>query len=256
MPYGFLIAFLKSSRGRLLEPQLGHVELQVALVEETHDDLLAEQRGQDADAEVHLAVGADLQLDAAVLRQAALGDVERRHDLQAAGHRVAQLERRPHLLLEDAVDAEPHAEVLLVRLDVDVRRLLPDRRQEDGVAQLHDRRLAGLVLEVDDVDRVVGDRREVDVLDVDVADHRVEVGALVVVARQRGLDGGVGGDHRIDVVLGEELELVDRVDVRRVGHRDDQRRALAPHRDDLVLLADVLGDELEDVGIDLELGRG
>ena len=167
MPYGFLIAYLKSSSGLMSKPSFVMSSCSVRLVEETHDDLLAEQRRQDADAEVHLAVAADLELDAAVLRQAALGDVERGHDLEARRDRVAQLERRPHLLLEDAVDAEPHAEALLVRLDVDIRRLLLDRRQQDRVAELDDRRLAGLVLEVDDVDVLVGDRGVVDVVDVE-----------------------------------------------------------------------------------------
>ena len=61
-----------------LEAELGHVELEVRLVEEAEHDLLAEQRGADADAEVHLLAAAELELDAAVLRQAALGDVELR----------------------------------------------------------------------------------------------------------------------------------------------------------------------------------
>jgi hypothetical protein len=41
---------------------------------------------------------ADLELDAPVLRQAALGDVERAHDLDARGDRVLHLEGRGHLL--------------------------------------------------------------------------------------------------------------------------------------------------------------
>ena len=40
--------------------------------------------GRTRDAEVHLLAPADLELDAAVLRQAALGDVELGHDLEAA----------------------------------------------------------------------------------------------------------------------------------------------------------------------------
>ena len=52
-------------------------------VEHSHDDALAEHRRQHADAQVD-RVAADGQLDAAVLRQAALGDVEVRHDLDAA----------------------------------------------------------------------------------------------------------------------------------------------------------------------------
>ncbi len=51
----------------LLEAELRHVELEIAFVEEAENDLLAEQRRQDGDAEVHLATLAELQLDAAVL---------------------------------------------------------------------------------------------------------------------------------------------------------------------------------------------
>ena len=94
MPHGWWMAHWKSSSGLLVEAELGHVELQVRLVEEAHDDLLAPERGQHAHAEVHLAPLAELELDAPVLRQAALGDVELAHDLEAAGDRVLQLERR------------------------------------------------------------------------------------------------------------------------------------------------------------------
>jgi hypothetical protein len=155
----------------------------------------------------------------------------------------------------DAVDPEPDPEALLVGLDVDVRRLLLDRRQQDRVAQLDHRGLAGLVLEVDDVDRLVRGAREIDVVDVDVAHHLVDVGAPVVVARQRGLERALRRDDRLDVVLGEELELVDRVDVRRVGHRDDQRRARPPHRDHLVLLAGLARHQLEHRLLDLDLAE-
>jgi len=40
----------------LVEAELGHVELQVALVQEAQNDLLAELRGHDRNAEVHLAI--------------------------------------------------------------------------------------------------------------------------------------------------------------------------------------------------------
>ena len=61
------------------------------------------------------------------------------------------------------------------------------------------------------------------------------------------------GDHGLDVVAGEELDVVDREDVRRVAHRDDERGAGAVDRDDVVLLADLLRDELDDLRVDLEV---
>ena len=66
----------------LAHAELVEVEADVAAVEHAHDDALAEHRRQHADAKVDRLV-VDVQLDAAVLRQAALGDVEVGHDLDA-----------------------------------------------------------------------------------------------------------------------------------------------------------------------------
>ena len=68
--------------GARLDAEFLEVEGQVPLVEDSEHDLFAEQGGEHAHTEVdHLL--ADFQLDAAVLRYAAFGDVERRHDLES-----------------------------------------------------------------------------------------------------------------------------------------------------------------------------
>ena len=128
----------------LLEAQLRHVELQVGLVEESEDDLLAPEHRQHADAEVHLLAAPELHLDATVLGQTPLRDVEVAHDLEAADDRVLQLDGRLHDLVEHAVDAvaDPHG--LLVGLDVDVGGILPDGVEQDEVHKLDDRRVAAL----------------------------------------------------------------------------------------------------------------
>ena len=125
MPYGLQDRALELGQRLRLEAELGHVEQQVVLVEQTHDDLFAEQRRQGRNAEVELlllAVLAVLDLDAAVLRQPLFADVELGHDLDAAGDRVVQLHRRGHDVVQNPVDAEPDAQFLLVRLDVNVAR--------------------------------------------------------------------------------------------------------------------------------------
>src|SRR5439155_177810 len=82
-----------------LEPELGEVELQVALVENPQHDLLAEQHREGRHAEVdHL--GPHLELDAPVLRHAPLGDVQLRHDLHARSERRSHLDRRLHHLVQ------------------------------------------------------------------------------------------------------------------------------------------------------------
>src|SRR5262249_35756074 len=58
-------------------------ELRLRGIENTHYDLLAEERRTCADAEIDRSIFRQLHLDAAVLRDAALGDVEARHDLES-----------------------------------------------------------------------------------------------------------------------------------------------------------------------------
>ena len=80
---------------------------------------------------------------------------------------VPELERRRHHRLQHAVDAEPDAQVLLVRLDVDVAGAPLNRREHQRVDQPDDRRLAALPLE----------RRRVDLLGA-VDDLEVLVAAV------------------------------------------------------------------------------
>ena len=255
---------LEPLEARLLEAQLRHVEHQVVLVEEPADDLLAEEGRQDADAVVellHLPGELHLDLDASVLRQALLGDVEPREDLDARGDRLLELRGGVHHLLEDAVDPVPDPVLLLVGLDVDVRGAALDRVRQDDVDEPDDRGFLPLLdqllevdgvllLLVDDLEGGVGgvDRRHLlhDLLQLE------GVGGAVVPV-DRVLEGDLRGDDRLDVVAGHELQVVHREDVRRVGHRDGERRAGLVDREDVVLARDLGGDELQDVRVDLEV---
>ncbi len=84
-------------------------------------DLFAEQRRAGADAKVDGAILGQPHLDAAVLRHAALGDVEARHDLEARDDLDRELHRRLRDFLQHAVHAGADAEGLFVGLEVDVR---------------------------------------------------------------------------------------------------------------------------------------
>ena len=63
-------------------------------------------------------------------------------------------------------------------------------------------------------------------------------------------DGGFGGDHRLDVEAGHELDVVHGEDVGRIGHRDGEGGADARERDDLVANGGFLRDELDHGRID------
>src|SRR6267378_774358 len=137
--------------GPLVEAELGHVELQRVLVEDTEDRLLAEDRGERRHTEVDLA-GVVAELDAPVLRQPPLGDVEVGHDLQSREDRRLEALGRCQHLVEDAVHAEADTEDLLVRFEVDVGGALLDGVHEHHVDELDDRRLVGRLLQLEDVD--------------------------------------------------------------------------------------------------------
>ena len=159
------------------------VELDDRAVEHPHDDALAEHGGQHGDAQVD-GVAADGQLDAAVLRQAALGDVEVGHDLDARGDGEGQVPRRRHHLVQHAVGLDADLEFVLERLEVQVAGVVLDRQQQHHVQQLADRGAVGQGLDVVEVDRAFA------------ADHRggllqVFVGLQVVDDRLDAFAGGV-----------------------------------------------------------------
>src|SRR5205823_13494513 len=102
-------------------------------IENTQHDLLAEQRRAGADAKVDGAILRQLHLDAAVLGDAPLGDVETGHDLQTGRKLLGQLHRRLRDLLQYSVHAQAHPVELLERLEVNIRRAAADGIQHDLV---------------------------------------------------------------------------------------------------------------------------
>src|SRR5262249_37170033 len=93
---------------------VGEGEDHASLVEQTHDDALAVGHRDDGHANINLAV-LYAHLDASVLRQPLLGDVQVGHDLQTAddGRLEAVDLRRQRLDLEQAVDAVADAQAAL-----------------------------------------------------------------------------------------------------------------------------------------------
>ena len=130
-----------------IHAERGEVEAAGLLVEKTQHHALAVARRDGRDAHVDRAAG-DPQADAAVLRQALLGDVELRHDLDARDderrHRALGLQN----LTQHAVHAEAHDEAVLERLDVDVGRVLLHRLREHRVDEPDDRRVVVAVEQV------------------------------------------------------------------------------------------------------------
>ena len=152
MPLGRRMTSRKAANVTGSMPTDAQVEHDHAAVEHPHDDALAEHRGQHAHAEVD-RVAADGQADAAVLRHAALGDVEVRHDLDPRRDGEGQVARRRHHFIEHAVGPDADLELVLERLEVQVAGVVLDRHQEHHVQQLADRGAVGHGLGLVEVER-------------------------------------------------------------------------------------------------------
>ena len=155
------------------------VERQAArlLVEQAQHDALAVPRRDRRDAHVDGAAR-DAQRDAAVLRQALLGDVELRHDLDARYDERRDGAFRLQHLAQHAVDAEPHRHAVLVRLDVDVRGVVLDRLRQQRVDEPDDRRFVVAVDQVRRLGKLLRDGEQVRVV-VEPLDHRHRGAAFV-----------------------------------------------------------------------------
>ena len=139
------------------------VEPALLLVEEAQHHALAVPRRKRRDAHVDRAAG-DAQRDAAVLRQALLGDVEARHHLHARHERGVQRARRLEHVAQRPVDAQAHERAAFERLDVHIRRALAQRLSEQRVDEADDRRVVLGVEEVGHFRQPFGQALEVDVV--------------------------------------------------------------------------------------------
>ena len=107
-------------------------------VEQTQHNPLAMPGWHRGDANVHGATR-DAQRESSVLRQALLGDVEFRHDLDARYHQRCDGTPRLQDLAQHAVDAKTHDQPVFKRLDVDVRCIVLHGGSQQGIDQPDDR---------------------------------------------------------------------------------------------------------------------
>jgi hypothetical protein len=125
--------------------------------------------------------------------------------------------------VQHAVDPVADTDVLLLRLDVDVRRPVLHRLGDEQVDQLDDR---GVLHHLPDRGEVLLVLPFAGGLGRDVLD--VTVHAAVAVDGVE--DGRTRRHHRADLGVGDGADVVDREDVRGVGHRHDQAPLVPRHR--------------------------
>ena len=116
-----------------------------------HHDTFAEHCRQCRNANVDLDA-ADHGLDAAVLRQSPLGDIELGHDLYSGCQRSAQGDRDYSLLLQKSVDSISNRDRVASGLDVHVGCTTLDRLRDNLVHEPNDRRFVGDISQPLDVE--------------------------------------------------------------------------------------------------------
>ncbi len=179
--------------------------------------------------------------DAAVLRQALLGDVELGHDLQARDQRRVQRLVGLHHLAQRAVDAKAHRARALVGLDVDVARAVLGGLREQRVEHADDRRVVGRLQQVLHRRQLLHHARQVDAAFHLADDHR----------RAR-LAAGVGrGDALRERGLRLVLHGVDVVEPLHLRQRRQRRVLVRPQHE---LRAVVF--EQQGVGLGPGVGQG
>ena len=129
-------------RGAAARPQLEVVERlrDARLAEQPERHLLPVGGRKHGDADVD-GLSAPLHRDAAVLRHAALCDVQAGHDLEAADDRGRVGARDGGDLSHDAVDACPHDDAAILRGEVDVGGANVERLPDGAVDEEDGRRV-------------------------------------------------------------------------------------------------------------------
>jgi hypothetical protein len=133
--------------------------------------------------------------------------------------------------VEDAVDAEAHEQAVVLRLDVDVGGAVLGRLEDDRVDEPDKRRIGDAVVDLEVVGFLLFLRgREL------LLDHRARAERFGGASETADLGKDVLAcrDAQVERVTRRDPQLVDRLDVARIGESDLQRsvRERVRHRDD------------------------
>jgi len=227
-------------------------ELGARRVEDTQYDLLAKQGRARVDTKVDGAGFRQPHLDSTVLRYTALGDVHTRHDLEACADLVRQHNGRLGNLAQHAVETRAHAEVLLVRFEVNIRGATLDRVEQHFVDEAHHRRILDIVAL--NVFFFLVDAANVEVFEIEI------IVLEIAHARVDGFDGLVDlllelvllDDDRVHTQARREFDVVNGLQVGRVGDAKKDALATLDERQHAVLGDEFLVNGANDVNVDLD----
>ena len=199
----------------------------------------------------------DRQGDTAILRDAALGDVEVRENLDTRDDGGGHLHIRRLHSIEGAIDAVANLEVVLEGLDMDIGRAVYDALVEDEVHEADDRRRVGGALHRSDVVRVGA--REPFIVRHALAERLDHVGdriaGISVVLGDAVHDVLLAGEHEAHLLREREEHLVGDSGINEVERRESHRHVVGGNREDVVHAGRRGGDRLGDISLDSHRGE-
>ena len=215
------------------------------LVQDPQDDLFAVYRREGGNPEVVVST-LPRKTDPAILRDTALRDIYTRHDLDPRDNGRLEHLADSGTTVQDAVNPESSLDVFLFRFDVDVGRLLTDGAADQRVHQAdHLRTDSGLPFLNAGVAFLL-----LFLLCLDGASGCSAVALFDGIQNFR-----LGGIPGVNIQAGEELELVQRREIKRIGHRNREPILRKGDREKLVLHSELVGDLLHRLRIYPDSGQ-
>ncbi len=209
-------------------------------VEQTDNDLLPPHGGQGINPHIHRLVARQLQLDAAILWQPPLGNIEPRHDLEAGGEAVGEVDRRRSDFMQNAIDTKAHPILELIGLEVQVGGAALDGIHQNLVDVLDD---GGIV--IGGIDALVQPAvlvGDLEIRNLGFVDILHAEG--VVFTLQQLADGGgeliLLHQQGFSMKAEAEAKVLQRRDIGRIRHGDIEGVALSVDGQDVVFLNQLL----------------
>ena len=239
-----------------IERELGELLAHRLFVEHAEHRVFAVDGRHDRDAEIdQAALVADAET--AVLRDAALGDIELAHHLDARNDgRVPVLGDRRHGVVQHAVDAVLDGDFLVARLDVNVAGPPLQRVEDRGVHQLDDRRDVAIVassLSIESVSSGFSSSPTTSSVKPSVTSSSTRCDCSVFFSRSEICDSVA------TLTCSFFFSSIDSSSIRfrlpRIGKRDFERSVLGVQRHEVVAEHQVDGDGVEQIVIDLAFAQ-
>src|SRR4029077_13582791 len=250
------LADVPSKPRNILFIETDHVERERArfvterfLVENAQHGVFAVDGRHDRNAEVYEA-SLVANTEAAILRDATLGDVQLAHDLDARKNRgMPFLCKRLHGELQDAVNAVLHNDFRVARLDMNITGAAFQGGEDHGVHEAHDRAHAGVARELVHGDVFFAILFLADDLEGETFGGLIKHTLRLLGSFEQFIDLRGGGDLDLQLFAEQKRQLVRLMELAGVGHGNHEDAIARIERNKFIAEHQLGGDAAKQVGI-------